>query len=43
MVWLDKQRGAAAAAAELGLTAADVQDPAAVALLFNGQLDEADA
>jgi hypothetical protein len=43
MVWLAKQPGAAAAAAELGLTAADVQDPAAVELLFGGQRDEADA
>ncbi|WIA22306.1 hypothetical protein OEZ85_004622 [Tetradesmus obliquus] len=37
MAWLASQPGAAAAAAGLGLTAADVQDPAAVALLFGGQ------
>jgi hypothetical protein len=36
-VWLARQPGAAAAAAELGLTAADVQDPDAAALLFGGQ------
>jgi hypothetical protein len=43
MVWLARQPGAAAAAAELGLTAADVPDPAAAALLFGGQHDEEDA
>jgi hypothetical protein len=43
MVWLARQPGAAAAAAELGLTAADVPDPAAAALLFGGQPDEGDA
>jgi hypothetical protein len=42
MVWLAKQPGAAAAAAELGLAAADVRDPPAVALLFGGQRDQAD-
>jgi hypothetical protein len=42
MVWLAEQPGAAAAVAELGLTAADVPDPAAVALLFGGQRDEGD-
>jgi hypothetical protein len=39
MVWLARQPGAVAAAAELGLTAADVPDAAAVALLFGGQRD----
>jgi hypothetical protein len=43
MVWLARQPGAAAAAAELGLTATDVPHPAAVALLFGGQHDEGDA
>jgi hypothetical protein len=37
MVWLARQPQAVAAAAELGLTAADVPDPAAAALLFGGQ------
>uniref|UniRef100_A0A383VVR9 Uncharacterized protein n=1 Tax=Tetradesmus obliquus TaxID=3088 RepID=A0A383VVR9_TETOB len=37
MVWLASQPGAAAAAAGLGLTAADVGDPAAAALLIGGQ------
>jgi hypothetical protein len=41
--WLARQPGAVAAAAELGLTAADVSDPAAAALLFAGQRDEGDA
>jgi hypothetical protein len=40
MVWLARQPGAVAAAAELGLTAADVQHHAAVALLFGGPRDE---
>jgi hypothetical protein len=35
--WLAMQPGAAAAAAELGLTAADVQDPDAAAPLFGSQ------
>jgi hypothetical protein len=43
MVWLARQPGAVAAAAELGLTAADVPDPDAAALLFGGQGTEADA
>jgi hypothetical protein len=43
MVWLAGQPEAVAAAAELGLTAADVPDPAAAVLLFGGQRDEADA
>jgi hypothetical protein len=43
MVWLAEQPGAVAAAAELGLTAADVPDPAAVALLFGDQHHEEDA
>jgi hypothetical protein len=43
MVWLARQPGAVAAAAELGLTAADMSDPDAAALLFGGQRDEADA
>jgi hypothetical protein len=42
MVWLGGQPGAAAAAAELGLTAADVPDLAAAALLFGGQPDQGD-
>jgi hypothetical protein len=42
MVWLARQPGAGAAAAELGLTAADVRDPAAAALLFGGQPREGD-
>lgn len=37
MKWLASQPGAAAAAVDLGLTAADVRDPAAAALLFGGQ------
>jgi hypothetical protein len=37
ITWLARQLGAAAAAAELGLTAADVQDPDAAALLFGSQ------
>ncbi|WIA35783.1 hypothetical protein OEZ86_004172 [Tetradesmus obliquus] len=37
MAWLASQPGAAAAAAGLGLTAADVADPDAAALLFGGQ------
>jgi hypothetical protein len=40
MLWLARQPGAAAAAAELGLTAADLQqvrDPAAAQLLFGSQ------
>uniref|UniRef100_A0A383VW01 Uncharacterized protein n=1 Tax=Tetradesmus obliquus TaxID=3088 RepID=A0A383VW01_TETOB len=37
MAWLASQPGAAAAAVRLGLTAADVRDPAATALLFGGQ------
>jgi hypothetical protein len=40
MVWIARQPGAAAAAAELGLTAADVPHRAAAALLFGGQCDE---
>jgi hypothetical protein len=43
MVWLARQPGAVAAAADLGLTAADVQDPAAAALLFSGHRDKEDA
>jgi hypothetical protein len=37
IMWLAMQPGAAAAAAELGLTAADVPDPDAAALLFGSQ------
>jgi hypothetical protein len=36
ILWLARQPGAVTVAAELGLTAADVKDPAAVALLFDG-------
>jgi hypothetical protein len=43
MVWLAEQPGAAAAAAELELTAADVPHSAAVALLFGNPHDEEDA
>uniref|UniRef100_A0A383W0H1 Uncharacterized protein n=1 Tax=Tetradesmus obliquus TaxID=3088 RepID=A0A383W0H1_TETOB len=41
MAWLASQPGAAAAAARLGLTAADVRDRAAAALLFGGQQEAA--
>jgi hypothetical protein len=40
MLWLASQLGAVAAAAELGLTPADVPCRAAVALLFSGQSHE---
>ncbi|WIA15685.1 hypothetical protein OEZ85_002310 [Tetradesmus obliquus] len=41
MKWLASQPGAAAAAARLGLTAADVRERAAAALLFGGQQEAA--